>query len=199
EWPDVPAPWARRSRKAKGPVMAPTPNSMEEKVDVSAYHTTLRADARTHHTISTRRTDMGRAYRIGARAGEELAIDGLRVTRLVGRSCCICHLAVDPKPHRSLCCEDRQAGRGTGGRSRHCRLQTLRWRSRVVPSALHNRCSLAFERSGDCSQEHDPFKGIGERTVSIQVTSVVRMSDNSFQVKWIEQHFDHDALTSTEH
>jgi len=49
------------------------------------------------------------------------------------------------------------------------------------------------------AQEHDPFKGIGERTVSIQVTSVVRMSDNSFQVKWIEQHFDHDALTSTEH
>ena len=49
------------------------------------------------------------------------------------------------------------------------------------------------------AQEHDPFKGIGERTVSIQVTSVVRMSDSSFQVKWIEQHFDHDALASTEH
>jgi type IV secretion system protein VirB5 len=49
------------------------------------------------------------------------------------------------------------------------------------------------------AQEHDPLKGIGERTVSVQVTSVVRMSDSSFQVKWIEQHFDHDALASTEH
>jgi len=49
------------------------------------------------------------------------------------------------------------------------------------------------------AQEHDPFKDIGERTVSIQVTSVVRMSDSSFQVKWIEQHFDHDALAATEH
>ena len=49
------------------------------------------------------------------------------------------------------------------------------------------------------AQEHDPFKGIGERTVSVQVTSIVRMSDSSFQVKWIEQHFDHDALAATEH
>jgi len=49
------------------------------------------------------------------------------------------------------------------------------------------------------AQEHDPFKGIGERTVSVQVTSVVRMSNSSFQVKWTEQAYDHDALASTEH
>lgn len=49
------------------------------------------------------------------------------------------------------------------------------------------------------AQEHDPFKGIGERTVSVQVTSVVRMSDSSFQVKWTEQSYDHDALASSEH
>jgi type IV secretion system protein VirB5 len=49
------------------------------------------------------------------------------------------------------------------------------------------------------AQEHDPFKDIGERTVSVQVTSVVRVSGKSFQVKWIEQHFDHDAVSSTEH
>jgi len=49
------------------------------------------------------------------------------------------------------------------------------------------------------AQEHDPFKGIGERTVSVQVTSVVRVSDNSFQVKWTERAYDHNALASTEH
>ncbi len=49
------------------------------------------------------------------------------------------------------------------------------------------------------AQTHDPFKDIGERTVSTQVTSVVRVSGESFQVKWIEQHFDHDAVSSTEH
>jgi len=49
------------------------------------------------------------------------------------------------------------------------------------------------------AQEHDPFKDLGERTVSVQVTSVVRVSGESFQVKWIEQHFDHDAVASAEH
>src|SRR3546814_20002522 len=29
----------------------------------------------------------------------------------------------------------------------------------------------------------DPFKAVGERTVSVEVTSVVRASDDSFQVK----------------
>lgn len=48
------------------------------------------------------------------------------------------------------------------------------------------------------ARDHDPFKAIGERTASVQVTSVVRISDSSFQVKWTEQVFDHDALSSTE-
>jgi type IV secretion system protein VirB5 len=37
----------------------------------------------------------------------------------------------------------------------------------------------------DYAQAKDPFKHVGDRTVSVQVTSVVRVSDNSFQVKWI--------------
>ena len=46
---------------------------------------------------------------------------------------------------------------------------------------------------------NDPFKAVGTRTVSVQVSSVVRVSDNSFQVKWVEQTYDHDALAKTEH
>jgi type IV secretion system protein VirB5 len=49
------------------------------------------------------------------------------------------------------------------------------------------------------AQANDPFKAVGERTVSVQITSVVRVSDSSFQVKWIEQTFEHDALARTEH
>ncbi len=48
------------------------------------------------------------------------------------------------------------------------------------------------------AQSNDPFKAVGERTVSVQVTSVVRVSDNSFQVKWTEQTFEHDTLAKTE-
>jgi len=47
------------------------------------------------------------------------------------------------------------------------------------------------------AQTNDPFKAVGERTVSVQVTSVVRVSDNSFQVKWTEQVFEHDTLAAT--
>lgn len=47
------------------------------------------------------------------------------------------------------------------------------------------------------AQANDPFNAIGERTVSVQVTSVVRVSDTSFQVKWTEQAFIHDALAAT--
>lgn len=49
------------------------------------------------------------------------------------------------------------------------------------------------------AQQHDPFAGVGERSVTVQVTSVVRASKTSFQVKWTEQTFQHGMLTSTDH
>ncbi|WP_054310780.1 conjugal transfer protein TrbF [Mesorhizobium sp. 1M-11] len=47
------------------------------------------------------------------------------------------------------------------------------------------------------AKANDPFGQIGTRSVSVQVTSVVRASDNSFQVKWTEQVFERGSLTST--
>ena len=46
---------------------------------------------------------------------------------------------------------------------------------------------------GDYARSNDPFARIGERTVSVQVTSVVRASDTSFQVKWTEVAFERGA------
>ncbi len=43
----------------------------------------------------------------------------------------------------------------------------------------------------------DPFAGIGDRTVSVQVTSVVRASDSSFQVKWTESAYERGSLAGT--
>jgi len=51
----------------------------------------------------------------------------------------------------------------------------------------------------DYARANDPFAHVGERTVSVQVTSVVRVSDSSFQVKWQEQTYEHDSLAKTEH
>lgn len=50
----------------------------------------------------------------------------------------------------------------------------------------------------DHARANDPFKAAGERSVSVQVTSVVRVSDGSFQVKWTEQAFRQGALARTE-
>jgi len=43
---------------------------------------------------------------------------------------------------------------------------------------------------GEYARAASPFANVGERTVSVQVTSVVRASDKSFQVKWTETAFE---------
>jgi len=50
----------------------------------------------------------------------------------------------------------------------------------------------------DYAKKNDPFSQIGVRSVSVQVTSVVRASDSSFQVKWTEQVFERGSLAKTE-
>jgi len=43
----------------------------------------------------------------------------------------------------------------------------------------------------------DPFGQVGTRSVSVQVTSVVRASDRSFQVKWSETEYERGSLAGT--
>ena len=50
---------------------------------------------------------------------------------------------------------------------------------------------------GEYARASNPFAEVGRRTVSVQVTSVVRASDNSFQVKWIEQQYERGSLADT--
>ncbi|MET0308361.1 MAG: conjugal transfer protein TrbF [Sphingomonas sp.] len=50
---------------------------------------------------------------------------------------------------------------------------------------------------GDYARSADPFGHIGERTISVQVTSVVRASDRSFQVKWSETVFARGSQIGT--
>lgn len=52
---------------------------------------------------------------------------------------------------------------------------------------------------GDYARSADPFGRVGERTVSVQVTSVVRASDRSFQVKWIETAYERGAQAGSTH
>ena len=50
----------------------------------------------------------------------------------------------------------------------------------------------------DYARTHDPFARVGKESVTVQVTSVTRASDTSFNVRWIEQHFVNDAPARTE-
>lgn len=50
---------------------------------------------------------------------------------------------------------------------------------------------------GEYARGAQPFARVGERTVSVQVTSVVRASDRSFQVKWTETAFERGSAAGT--
>jgi type IV secretion system protein VirB5 len=50
---------------------------------------------------------------------------------------------------------------------------------------------------GEYARSANPFGDVGRRTVSVQVTSVVRASDRSFQVKWTESEYERGNLTGT--
>lgn len=48
------------------------------------------------------------------------------------------------------------------------------------------------------ARTNDPFARVGQTTVAVEVTSVVRVSDVSVQVRWIERTYTNGALTNTE-
>jgi type IV secretion system protein TrbF len=49
------------------------------------------------------------------------------------------------------------------------------------------------------ARTNDPFAQIGNRTVAVDVTSVVRATDESYQVKWEERAYERGNLVSTTH
>lgn len=54
-------------------------------------------------------------------------------------------------------------------------------------------------RLDDFARTNDPFKKIGKEQIAVDVSSVIRASDDSFRVEWVERHYADNALASTEH
>jgi type IV secretion system protein VirB5 len=50
----------------------------------------------------------------------------------------------------------------------------------------------------DYARTADPFSQVGKTEVSVEITSVVRASDDSFRIAWTEQHVQDGALAATE-
>lgn len=50
---------------------------------------------------------------------------------------------------------------------------------------------------GEYARASNPFAEVGRRTVSVQVTSIVRSSDTSFRINWTEQAYERGSLAGT--
>lgn len=50
----------------------------------------------------------------------------------------------------------------------------------------------------DYARDNDPFESVGRRSRTVDVVSVVRVSDDTFQARWIERTFENSAFVNTE-
>ena len=76
----------------------------------------------------------------------------------------------------------------------------------IDPIVVRENWLLAYDYATDraanslneYARENDPFEAVGERSVAVEVTSVVRASDDSFRVAWIERAYLNGTLAGTE-
>ena len=64
-----------------------------------------------------------------------------------------------------------------------------------VYNYLTDKGTLALD---DYARSSDPFSRVGKIQVSVEISSVIRASDDSFRVEWVERHYADNALASTE-
>jgi type IV secretion system protein VirB5 len=67
------------------------------------------------------------------------------------------------------------------------------WNIAWSESTDHGKAFLS-----DYARTNDPSKALNKRAVQVQITSVVRASANSFEVKWTEKVSAQDAVARTE-
>ncbi len=51
----------------------------------------------------------------------------------------------------------------------------------------------------DHARVNDPFAAVGETQIAVEISSVIRASDDSFRVAWIERRYTNGQLAATEH
>ncbi len=49
------------------------------------------------------------------------------------------------------------------------------------------------------ARTNDPFSHIGQNSTAVEISSVVRASDASFQMRWVERNYTNGSLSGTEH
>src|SRR3546814_1086926 len=69
------------------------------------------------------------------------------------------------------------------------------WSSDVCSSDLTDRGAAALN---DYARANDPFTKVGRQQISVEVSSVIRASPDSFRVAWTERHYENGQLSTTE-
>ncbi|MCY1452704.1 VirB8 protein [compost metagenome] len=64
--------------------------------------------------------------------------------------------------------------------------------------AYHFTTDRGAATLNDYARANDPFTRVGKESVTVEVTSVVRASDSSFQVRWNEHRFVNGATAGLE-
>jgi type IV secretion system protein VirB5 len=50
----------------------------------------------------------------------------------------------------------------------------------------------------DYARTNDPFANLGKQQISVEISSVIRASPDSFRVAWIQRRYENGSLAATE-
>src|SRR5438874_7141970 len=99
------------------PVVDPPLICPMEGTDVQATIRALRSHAGAGDALPEGGSNLGRAYWLGSRPGQKLAVDGIRMLVAVRRACSKRRLAVHPGCHHAVGGGSRSSRSGADGRA----------------------------------------------------------------------------------
>ena len=165
-------------------------------------------------------TGLGRTHRFGSGSSQQLAADGLRLSVPVRRSRLRSRLAIGARHRDTLGGSGRSprsgSGRGTGDSSYQPTDPQIAFHLarfiedvRGLPAdgiVLRQDWLRAYDFTtdrgaaalNDFARTNDPFANFGKLQISVEVSSVIRASPNSFRVAWIQRSYENGSLSATE-
>src|SRR5260370_9101425 len=180
----------------------------------------LRQDAGARDAVSESSPSLGRAHRLRAGAGAQLAAHRVRQSGAGRRTRRRSGLARDARHRGAMGRPGRPTRPSAGGSPGDRGLQTDRRANRLASGALyrtgavdpgrsdhraaelarglrlrHDRGALALN---DYARTNDPFAKVGKVQIAVDVSSVIRASQDSFRVAWVERRYENGSLASTE-
>ena len=201
--------------------VAPPSISPKVSADVQAIFRALRPHARARNTLSESGASLGRADWRGARAGEQLAADGIRLSVVCPAVLLPGSLAVRPGTVTPWVGAGRSSRSGAGRAPADSSYQPTDPQIafhlarfiedvRGLPAdgivlrqdwlrAYNFTTDRGAAALNDYARTNDPFANLGKLQISVEVSSVIRASPELFRVAWIRAaSYENGSLSATE-